>query len=90
MNRFSSVTIGGLSLAMLLCGSMMLLAADEPPSPAKPDALAPQAMLARIVQLEATVAQLQKALSCMVAHGRGLYENRHLRGIHHQIVPSTG
>jgi hypothetical protein len=64
MNRF---TVGGLSLAMLLCGSLVLLAADDPPAPAKPDALDPQAMLARIVQLEATVAQLHKALSCMVA-----------------------
>ena len=69
MNRLSSVTVGILSLAMLMCGSMVLLAADEPPSPARPDAAAldPKAMLARIVQLEATVVELQKALRCMVA-----------------------
>src|SRR5262245_66228961 len=68
MNRLSSVTVGVFSLAMLLCGSMVLLAADEPPSPARPDAAAldPQAMLAGIVQLDAAVVELQKALRCMV------------------------
>jgi hypothetical protein len=59
-----------LSTVILSCGSAVLLAADEPPPPparAEAAALDPKVMLARIVQLEATVVQLQKALSCMVA-----------------------